>query len=73
MVSVEPFETGGLGCGGSRHSGATLGFAGGIPMADKSPRKQERPKKLTTKEKKAKKNAKLAQKHETATSKLGKK
>ena len=31
-------------------------------MADKSPKKQPKPKKLTTKEKKEKKNAKLAAK-----------
>lgn len=34
-------------------------------MADKSPRKTARPKKLTTKEKKARKNAKLAAKRLT--------
>ena len=39
-----------------------LVFAGKKPVANKSPKKQAPPKKLTTKEKKAKKNAKLAAK-----------
>jgi len=40
-------------------------------MADKSPRKTAQPKKLTTKEKKAKKNAKLKAKEVGSLPKIG--
>ena len=45
----------------SRRSAPSV-FEGEDPMADKSPKKQAPPKKLTTKEKKAKKTAKNAAK-----------